>query len=534
MTAGMAQIYTSFSHDREEALPFVTLADFEAFGQGVRRGSSASLVFYTPYLETEDARKDWVNHSQEHSRWIEQGHAFYANSNYSSPDHQLMTPQIWKFSHYFGQEPTPEMDLEGPPYAPLWQMSPPPPDASRINLNLMRQSGDFEALMQSVRSSGLVTLSPPSLPVVELLGSALPPDVATTTPSSILLGPVFNAVVANFVGAISVVVPWSVYFANVGVPSVCCPLCVMTCACVLTYSSNSSTMIQVLPDGTNGIVVVVDSCGQNMTYTIDGPAVEFLGSGDLHDTDYTDMVVAGPLTYHNGTAEDFCLHRVYIFPSRTFEETYRSKEPILYTVVAVAMICFSALVFLAYDISVANRQKKTQRRAHRTNEMVAQLFPGAVRDLLFRNDSRDQFGKKRKKAVATQERGDKGLASLEKKHEFVSQGENRSMADRPIAELFPRSKCDVCGHCRVYCCECCEDCAHLSLIHWRPLRPHSCMIFLLQWSSIREPQQVFTLLESIFQTFDEIATRHGVFKVETVGTCLNNLFTVRRISTNSG
>ena len=39
------------------------------------------------------------------------------------------------------------------------------------------------------------------------------------------------------------------------------------------------------------------------------------------------------------------------------------------------------------------------------------------------------------------------------------------------------------------------------------------------WSSTREPQQVFMLLESIFQAFDGIAKSFGVFKVETVGDC---------------
>ena len=208
----MAQIYTSFSNASDQTLPFVTLADFEAFGQGVRRGSSASLVFYTPYLETEDARGEWVNHARAHSNWIEQGHAFYPESNYDASD-KLMTPQIWKFSHFYGQEPIPQLDLEGPPYAPLWQMSPPPPDASRVNLNLFRQSSDFGDLLQSVRKSGLVTLSPPSLPVVEMLGSALP-QADVMAPSSILLEPVFN-VVADFVGAVSAVVPWTVYFDNV-------------------------------------------------------------------------------------------------------------------------------------------------------------------------------------------------------------------------------------------------------------------------------------------------------------------------------
>lgn len=39
------------------------------------------------------------------------------------------------------------------------------------------------------------------------------------------------------------------------------------------------------------------------------------------------------------------------------------------------------------------------------------------------------------------------------------------------------------------------------------------------WSSTREPSQVFTLLENIYHSFDEIAKRRRVFKVETVGDC---------------
>lgn len=37
------------------------------------------------------------------------------------------------------------------------------------------------------------------------------------------------------------------------------------------------------------------------------------------------------------------------------------------------------------------------------------------------------------------------------------------------------------------------------------------------WASEREPSQVFTLLETLFTSFDTIARRLGVFKVETVG-----------------
>jgi len=39
------------------------------------------------------------------------------------------------------------------------------------------------------------------------------------------------------------------------------------------------------------------------------------------------------------------------------------------------------------------------------------------------------------------------------------------------------------------------------------------------WSSAREPHQVFKLLETLYETFDNIAAKHKVFKVETVRDC---------------
>ena len=54
------------------------------------------------------------------------------------------------------------------------------------------------------------------------------------------------------------------------------------------------------------------------------------------------------------------------------------------------------------------------------------------------------------------------------------------------------------------------------------------------WSSEREPAQVFQLLETIYHTFDIIAQRLAVFKVETIGDCckykiLNRLDIFQRI-----
>jgi Adenylate and Guanylate cyclase catalytic domain len=42
---------------------------------------------------------------------------------------------------------------------------------------------------------------------------------------------------------------------------------------------------------------------------------------------------------------------------------------------------------------------------------------------------------------------------------------------------------------------------------------------LLFLYSVREPTQVFILLESVYGAFDKIAKRRNIFKVETIGDC---------------
>jgi class 3 adenylate cyclase len=36
---------------------------------------------------------------------------------------------------------------------------------------------------------------------------------------------------------------------------------------------------------------------------------------------------------------------------------------------------------------------------------------------------------------------------------------------------------------------------------------------------MKDPNQVFALLEAVFQAFDHIAKKRGIYKVETIGDC---------------
>jgi class 3 adenylate cyclase len=67
-------------------------------------------------------------------------------------------------------------------------------------------------------------------------------------------------------------------------------------------------------------------------------------------------------------------------------------------------------------------------------------------------------------------------------------GDDEIYKTKPIADLFPETSvmfADICG--------------------------------FTAWSSVREPSQVFVLLETLYRAFDNIAKTRKVFKVETVG-----------------
>ena len=44
---------------------------------------------------------------------------------------------------------------------------------------------------------------------------------------------------------------------------------------------------------------------------------------------------------------------------------------------------------------------------------------------------------------------------------------------------------------------------------------------------MREPTQVFTLLETVYSSFDAIAKRRRIFKIETIGDCCKFIIELR-------
>ena len=119
--------------------------------------------------------------------------------------------------------------------------------------------------------------------------------------------------------------------------------------------------------------------------------------------------------------------------------------------------------------------------AVQSSAIVSSLFPANVRDRLFQTEgpTLDKPFEPTKLRLKT--------FLNEGKSEFTTSSTKREK-DKPIADLFPETTVmfgDIAG--------------------------------FTAWASIREPSQVFHLLETIYSAFDAIAMRRNVFKIETIG-----------------
>lgn len=221
MVAGMADIYTSFSqhrHDseRNDPLPYLTLHDFEAFGTSIRQVSSASLVVYTPYLSNTRFLEQWHEHTSQHNDWLQIGQNFHHAATDKSAlraSPALMSPSVYVYDDY----DNPVMATEAP-FCPVWQMSPPPANAAAVQLDLYHTLPAFAALLEHVRTTNTIALSAPIKELSEYEYLPLPVNTDISIPSSLLMQPIASSLDparAQFVAAVSAVMPWTVYFENV-------------------------------------------------------------------------------------------------------------------------------------------------------------------------------------------------------------------------------------------------------------------------------------------------------------------------------
>jgi class 3 adenylate cyclase len=350
--------------------------------------------------------------------------------------------------------------MEGGMYVPVWQVAKAPTDASAVNLDLFSIPSFYRQILDVIEVKHVVFSE-----VVDLYATQ---DEASYEPSSYIFEPVFETFEkdSRVVGFIIAVLPWNSYFVNL------------------------------LPEKTNGFLAyVTDMCGADFTYELNGPKAAYTGEDDLHESKYDDLAVTSQFAefaIYNGDDDSnrtICKYELTIYPTQIYENTFLTNGPAIFTSVIAMVFLFTAGMFLSYDFMVQRRQLRVVSAAERTTAIVASLFPKSIQKRIM-EEAEEQAAMENDKV-----KNRFGFAPKSQLRDFLSDGSaletgESAFKTKPIADLFPDTTimfADIVG--------------------------------FTAWSSMREPSQVFTLLETIYHEFDVIAKRRRVFKVETVGDC---------------
>jgi class 3 adenylate cyclase len=437
--------------------PFVTLNNtFEQTGQNVLDLSGAERFLIANFV-TNDQRDQWEIYSPKNQAWVQNGIVFRGGDEQAQP----IAPYIHLGT---GDPPEPVPDgadgAAGITYAPVWQIAPAPVDPLQVNYNVYLDPVFSQSLDQMLKkqTSVLSDFVTPSSPL--LVGVT---DEDDDEPRASMVHPIRQGRTTDYESKDSPIVAaainlftWNVFFENI------------------LHSEDT-------PGGM--ILVISNTCGLVYTYSIDGPVVTFLGVGDLHDESYNSFGVPQPLRSPSKEGGDErvdpCPYLATLYPSDTFRVSFTSNDPRVLTAGAVSVFGLSIFCFLLYGSCVERRQKDQMKSALRVSAVIGSIFPKQVLKRLLEHHG-GEGGNNIPLGVTVS-------AAIE-----VNNANESSQAppNLPIADLFP--------HCTVM---------------------YGDMVGFTAWSSAREPTQVFTLLENVYYSFDMLAAKRRVFKVETIGDC---------------
>ena len=215
---------------------------------------------------------------------------------------------------------------------------------------------------------------------------------------------------------------------------------------------------------------------------------------------------------NNNDAPCFCLYTHTVYVTDEFESAFKSSDPVTFTLIICGIFLFAGVVFLLYDYLVERRQSLVLDKAVRSSAIVQSLFPAVVRDRLF-NNRRDHDTRRRGSLdFSNSDHNRNAYNNNSQLANGVNNGANFIGAPKRLLTSFlkdaPKRESDV-------------------MIQDEPIAElfnDTTIMFaditgFTAWSSEREPTQVFQLLETLYQAFDDVALRLGVFKVETIGDC---------------
>ena len=476
--ASLGVSYTAYARSKEEIWPFVTMNDFQQRAASARSLSDALFLEILPIV-TEEKRSEWEAYSLANKGWLDEGRGYqrkigldlYSQSGGSrnrklegnsftgdnvlgfvsgnSTQESIIADKIWAFDDTF----TPIAEEGAGPYFPIWQSSPvlvAPRDL--VNWNLLGfpiYAPYIQLAAEAKVAIGGIDISPVGDITHEILTTSFFAFILSYAakknipyegdPFSSMYIPVFDSFDDDrkVVAVLVAVIQWATYFEGI------------------------------LPTNSEAVTVVLENtCEGPFTYRVSATSVDYLGKGDLHDTKYNEMekkASFGDLIDIKEASQlgfelnqELCSYTLHVYPTQAFEDEYNTSMPIVITFAVAMVFVFTAAMFFVYDWLVERRQRLVMRTAEQTDNLVSSLFPEHMKKRLLHE---------KEEAGTNNSNNEKGNLKS-----FLNNGTNSPSgitAQKPLADLFLDTTvlfADISG--------------------------------FTAWSSVREPTQVFTLLES--------------------------------------
>lgn len=513
--------FTSYELSADETWPMLALPDFELRGAHANELGDFLSVGFLPLVDS-SLRDTWESNIQSNLQWLADAEDICGDSSVSIDI--LQVNQTGGLSR----------DLSDGPFLPVWQHI--PTEASMINFNYLSHP-QFSDAASAAMSTATITLS--QLENLESLGEAqaLFKDYYScllsktsdesseyqNQPIFTIFYPVFDSFSKEsrqIVGLLSALVDFENLFA------------------------------EALAGDMGGILAVLDnSCGNAFSFQIDGRLSNYLGPYDFHNPKYDNLIKRFDLssTEFESASEvpldtTYCPYTLRIYPQDALYDEYNTNKAEVAAIIALCVALFVACIGLMYDYYLHERMKNVENAAEASRAIVSSLFPENVRDRMLGTQDESRRGSNDSKRAH-------GVAVGEGTPSRRTSNENGSIVEdiiKPIATPISSMMAGVASlapakmRLRFFLHE--EDLQKST--HGDPLAddhdddhaldpniapiadlfPHCTVLFadiegFSAWSSERQPEQVFVLLQTIFQAFDRIAKKREVFKVETFGDC---------------
>ncbi|KAL7570689.1 hypothetical protein ACA910_017813 [Epithemia clementina (nom. ined.)] len=477
----------------QSAFPFVTIENWETYGHQARQQGAIEVVSFCTWLKTEEQIQAFPAYAAQYNEaWQQESVAIHKKLNPRVRNTTFPISELAPFVYNIADPTNPSTEgiypSTGPdPVLPIWMQSPPSQNlGSGILGNIYVYWKEHIDVVLSTKKMHLGPMNTQAASQVDLIvGSQAHIDYHTTLHSDETLGIIKPSEQAH-----------GVFFAPVATrldPSAG----VEVGGILAGLFGFDAFLVNILPNGIRGINVVIrNSCNDAYTYELHGNEATFVGQGDLSDPTYSYLKREIDVDEHFGLNDPdpntagSCSYVFQVTPTSLYIQDNASNSALIVSFVIASIFILTGMTFITYDTQVQRRNQIMVHSAARSHKVVASMFPYTVRDRLL---DADEF-----------KSGTEVLSSLQPtksqlKRYLLTQTvaaygkvivQDTVLTSKPLADLFTDTTvmfADIAG--------------------------------FSEWSSVREPAQMFTLLETIYRAFDTIAKKRKVFKVETVGDC---------------